>query len=323
MSPAISLEAVYRLAGAVLAIVAWLDLRDRENPKRVTNALFWGAYATTLLLGSKLPDFVNGCLVIVLVLVGGLRGIATSPASAKETSSLDERLAGAARFGNRLFVPALLVPAATLGLTLFFRHVPAVSARVDPKNQSLIALALSALLALGLAQATLRQPRAAPALELRRLMNLVGWAAILPQLLAALGAIFAAAGVGGHVAALLGKAVPLDARLTVVVTYTVGMALFTIVMGNAFAAFPVMTAAVGLPLLVRRFGGDPVVVSAIGMLSGFCGTLMTPMAANYNVVPAALLELPDRNGVVRVQIPTALLLLSANTGLMYFLAFRR
>lgn len=32
------------------------------------------------------------------------------------------------------------------------------------------------------------------------------------------------------------------------------------------------------------------------MLSGFCGTLMTPMAANFNIVPAALLELSDRNG---------------------------
>jgi uncharacterized membrane protein len=53
---------------------------------------------------------------------------------------------------------------------------------------------------------------------------------------------------------------------------------------------------------------------------------MTPMAANFNVVPASLLELPDRNkafnGVIRAQIPTALPLLIANTLLMYFLVFR-
>ena len=65
-------------------------------------------------------------------------------------------------------------------------------------------------------------------------------------------------------------------------------------------------------------------MAAIGMLSGFCGTLMTPMAANFNVVPASLLELPDRdapfNGVIRAQVPTALLLLVANTLFMYFLA---
>ena len=108
--------------------------------------------------------------------------------------------------------------------------------------------------------------------------------------------------------------------------FGIGMALFTMVMGNAFAAFPVMTAAIGLPFVVGQFGGDPAIVCAIGMLAGFCGTLMTPMAANFNVVPANLLELPDRNsalnGVIRAQLPTALILLGVNMALMYFLAFR-
>jgi uncharacterized membrane protein len=108
-----------------------------------------------------------------------------------------------------------------------------------------------------------------------------------------------------------------------VVTYTLGMAMFTVIMGNAFAAFPVMTAGIGLPLIVGRFGGDPVIMSALGMLSGFCGTLMTPMAANFNIVPAALLELPDRNGVIKVQIPSAVLLLAANTALMALCVYRR
>jgi uncharacterized membrane protein len=58
------------------------------------------------------------------------------------------------------------------------------------------------------------------------------------------------------------------------------------------------------------------------MLSGFCGTLMTPMAANFNLVPAALLGLKDRYAVIKVQIPTAILVLAANTGLMYALVFR-
>jgi uncharacterized membrane protein len=65
-----------------------------------------------------------------------------------------------------------------------------------------------------------------------------------------------------------------------------------------------------------------VIVTAVGMLSGFCGTLMTPMAANYNIVPAALLELRDRYGVIRAQWPTALILLAANIVLMGAFAFR-
>ena len=114
--------------------------------------------------------------------------------------------------------------------------------------------------------------------------------------------------------------------LVAVVVYCLGMALFTVIMGNAFAAFPVMTAAIGLPFVVVQFGGNPAIVCAIGMLAGFCGTLMTPMAANFNVVPANLLELPDRdaalNGVIRAQLPTALILLGINIALMYALAFR-
>jgi uncharacterized membrane protein len=317
----IGIELVYRLAGVVVSVVAFLNLRDPTNPKRWRNTVFWGAYAVSLLFGSQLPDFVNGCLVIVLVLVAGLGGLGRGE---PRSSMPEERTESARRWGNLLFAPALLVPACTLVTTLALRHVQVGSAPlVDPKNLSLVALGLSATIATVVAVVMLRQPVIAPAHEARRLMDLIGWAAVLPQMLAALGALFAAAGVGDRVAELLGRFVPLDNAFAVVCAYTIGMALFTVVMGNAFAAFPVMTSAVGIPLVVRRFGGDPAVMAAIGMLSGFCGTLMTPMAANFNVVPAALLELPDKNGVIRAQLPTALLLLLGNTLLMYFLVFRR
>jgi uncharacterized membrane protein len=151
----------------------------------------------------------------------------------------------------------------------------------------------------------------------------VSWAAVLPQMLAAFGAMFALAGVGPLVAGIIQRWIPLDTALTVVVAYTVGMALFTAIMGNAFAAFPVMTAGIGLPLIVNRFGGDVVIMAAVGMVSGYCGTLVTPMAANFNIVPAALLELPDGNAVIKVQIPTAIMLLVANTAIMYFFVYHR
>ena len=48
---------------------------------------------------------------------------------------------------------------------------------------------------------------------------------------------------------------------------------------------------------------------------------MTPMAANFNIVPAALLELKDKYQVVKVQIPTALAVLACNILLMYFIVF--
>jgi uncharacterized membrane protein len=63
-------------------------------------------------------------------------------------------------------------------------------------------------------------------------------------------------------------------------------------------------------------------MAAIGMFSAYCGTLMTPMAANFNIVPAALLDLPDKNAVIKAQLPTALPLLGANIVLLYFLMYR-
>ena len=80
-------------------------------------------------------------------------------------------------------------------------------------------------------------------------------------------------------------------------------------------------AAIGLPLLIRTYGGDPAIVCAIGMLAGFCGTLMTPMAANFNLVPAALLDLKDKHGVIKRQVGTAVPLLVVNILLIYWLAF--
>ena len=63
-------------------------------------------------------------------------------------------------------------------------------------------------------------------------------------------------------------------------------------------------------------------MAAIGMLSGFCGTLSTPMAANFNLVPVALLGIRDRYAVIKAQLPTAFMLLIVNTVLMYVFVFR-
>ena len=87
------------------------------------------------------------------------------------------------------------------------------------------------------------------------------------------------------------------------VAYGLGMALFTDDHGQRLRRLPGDDGG-DRPAAADRaaIGGNPAIVCAIGMLSGFCGTLMTPMAANFNIVPAALLELPDRNGVIRAQI---------------------
>jgi uncharacterized membrane protein len=316
----ITLEHVYWLTGVMMLGVAIVNARDTTNPRRFNNTAFWGIYAVTFLVGSHLPDVVSGFLVIAMVLVASIRGLGQGR---KESTTREEREESARRWGNRLFVPALTIPLVTvLGTVLFKKITLNGSPVVDLKQVTVISLAIATLIALAVGMAMLRPPLLAPIREARRLLDAVGWAAVLPQMLAALGALFAIAGVGNVVTGLAERWIPLDNASVVVVTYAVGMAIFTMIMGNAFAAFPVMTAGIGLPLIVQRFGGDPTIMAAIGMLSGFCGTLMTPMAANFNIVPTALLELPDENAVIKVQIPTALMLLVVNVLLMRFLVFR-
>lgn len=317
----ITLEFVYWIMGLMVAGVAIVNLRDRTNPKRYNNAIFWGLYAASYLVGSRLPDFANGLIVIGMVLVLTIGKLGGAP---PEEATRAEREASAARWKNLLFIPALAIPAVTVFGNIVFKKLNIGGVPlVDPKQVTLISLGVATVVALIVGLVLLRAPLISPVVESRRLLDAVSWAAVLPQTLAALGAMFALAGVGPIVAQILQRWIPLDTPFAVVATYTVGMALFTTIMGNAFAAFPVMTAAIGLPLIVGKFGGNVVVMAAVGMLSGFCGTLMTPMAANFNIVPVALLELPDSNAVIKTQIPTAILLLIANTAIMYFGVFRK
>ena len=315
----ITLEHIYWLTGLMMAGVSIVNWRDRSNRRRLNNTAFWGIYAITFLFGSALPDLVSGFLLIAMVLAASIRGLGQGV----DSSSPQEREESSKRWGNKLFIPALAIPLVTVAGTIVFKRVTINGTPlVDVKQVTVISLAIATIIALAIGMIMLRPPITAPIREARRLLDAVGWAAVLPQMLAALGALFALAGVGNVVSGLAQRWIPLDTPFVVVVTYAIGMALFTMIMGNAFAAFPVMTAGIGLPLIVHKFGGDPTIMAAIGMLSGFCGTLMTPMAANFNIVPTALLELPDENAVIKVQIPTALILLAANILLMNFLVFR-
>lgn len=315
----IQLSAVYVLMGFLAAGVAVVSGRDRANPRRFNNAAFWGLYAITFLAGSRLPDVINGVIVLSMVAVAGIGKLGPAPA---ESNTREERDASARRWGNKLFIPALAIPFITIVGAKYFKAVPIGDITlIEPRDVTIVWLAIATIGALIIGVVMLRPRLTTPIVEARRLWDSVGWAAVLPQMLAALGAVFAVGGVGQIVAQLADKYLPLGTPLVATITYAFGMALLTALMGNAFAAFPVMTAGIGLPLLVQQFGGNVVVVTAVGMLSGFCGTLTTPMAANFNIVPAKLLELPDDNAVIRAQIPTAIPLLVANTAIIYLFAF--
>ncbi len=316
----ITLDLVYWLAGAYLLAVAALGLRDRHNPRRHTTALFWGLLGAMFLAADRLPPALVGAVVVLLACLAGVGGLARG--RYEETSTAD-REAEARRLGNRLFWPALLIPAVCVLFAVVLKDLR-IGERflLGREHTTLVALGIACVVAAIAACRLTRQSPWSAVEQSRRLIDAVGWAALLPLLLATLGSVFAAAGVGDAVAGLVRMAIPVDNRFVVVAAYAIGMALLTIIMGNAFAAFPVLTAGIGLPLLVQRHGADPASLAAIGMLSGYCGTLLTPMAANFNLVPAALLELKDPNAVIRQQVATALPLLACNIALMYFIVFR-
>ena len=316
----LTLNELFWLTGVVLLVVGGMIATDREHPRRFTAGGFWLLYAVVFLVGDRLPPALVGAVVIAMALIAGFGGVtAAKPKLLPEA----ERRASAQRLGNRLFLPALTIPFVTVVLTfaashLVFGGVPLI----EKANVTLIGFGIGCVIALGFACWTTRDSVGQSMKEARRLVDALSWAAVLPQLLGMLGLVFSDAGVGHAVAHLSTAYINMEWRFVAVLVYCVGMALFTMIMGNGFAAFPVMTGGVGVPVLIGVFHANPAAMAAIGMFSGYCGTLMTPMAANYNMVPAALLELPDRNAVIRAQVPTALCILVANIVLMNVFGFR-
>ncbi|TFW32445.1 DUF979 domain-containing protein [Massilia horti] len=312
-----SLEIFYLLIGLLLAAMALLSAFDRANPRRFTTALFWGLYALAYLAGERLPPAIAGAMMIAMALIAGLGGVGHGRHQALPEQ---ERRTSAARLGHKLFLPALLIPLVTIAGSTLLKDVKLGGLFVlDPKNLTLVSLGVAAVLALLAACLLTRSTPVQGVREFRRLLDAIGWALVLPHLLAVLGLLFTETGVGKAVAYITTSYINMDSRFVACAVYCLGMALFTIVMGNGFAAFPVVAGGVGIPVLVGVYHANPAVMAAIGMFSAYCGTLLTPMAANFNVVPAALLELPDRHAVIKAQVPTALPLLVANIFLLYFL----
>ncbi|MCX5203481.1 DUF979 domain-containing protein [Streptomyces sp. NBC_00237] len=318
-------EWFYWLIGAVFLVMAAQMFLDRTNPKRLGTAAFWGLLGvgfvySTWVVDKSAPSEPLGALVLVMIVLAGFNFTGRGKVS---TTTPGQRTASAVRFGSKLFIPALTIPVvAMLCATLVKKiHVGGEPIFQDG-SETILGLGVGSLVALAVGMLLLREKKiTVPIHAGRNMVEAMGWALLLPQLLAVLGSIFQKTGVGTQVGRITEAVLPSGMIYVSVIVYCLGMALFTIIMGNAFAAFPVMTAAIGWPVLIESGGGDPAVVLAVGMLAGFCGTLCTPMAANYNLVPAALLELKDQYGPIKAQIPTAGALLLCNIAILSLFAF--
>ena len=297
------LDYVYLLVGIILFIFAIQSFLDKEHKYRIGTGLFWLLYSISFIFGSYLSKEINGWLVIVMA---GIVLVKQLGKGHYFESAIEFKKGEAVRIGNVIFVPALLVGIITFIIGFF------------TKLGALVGLGIAAIIAMCAALYITKGKLNQGFHEGRRLIDAIGWTAILSQLLAALGYLFNLAGVGKIISGAVASIVPADNVFLVVVAYCVGMVIFTMIMGNAFAAFAMITSAIGIPMLVVAHGANPAAVGAIAMLAGYCGTLMTPMAANFNIVPVALLEMRDQYGVIKAQIPIALAMLVLNILLMYY-----
>jgi uncharacterized membrane protein len=314
LSSLFSLETVYGLTGALLLLFSLHTCADRGHPLRWSSALFWGLLAGIFMLGERLPAWVVGIAVLLMVALDGLGLVGRG---GMPDISQREKRRWADRLGDQLFLPVLAIPLLTaLGGLI------ALWAEADVNQGSLVGLGFGGVAAMLLAMAVTGAPPSTTLREGWRLNETMGTVNILPQLLASLGSIFVAAGVGTDIAEVISHGLPADNPLVLSLATCLGMALLTIMLGNSFAAFPIIATGVLIPLLIQPFGLDPAMAGIVTLTAGSSGTLMTPMAANFNILPAALLQMRDPYGAIKFQFPYAVVIWSAHVLLLWWLLER-
>lgn len=300
-------EIFYSLCGLV-SINA--SVRALKNPKaKYGTFLFWLILGIIFIFGKIIPYVMTGVLLIFMGLL-----TVTNQVKMGEFEEIDEtkKKEASERVKNKIFIPAALI--GIMALVMSFVRIDGKP--LDGATMIGVACLVSLISAFIICKPKVEETRE----DTARLLMQVGAACLLPQLLGALGAVFTKAGVGEVIASIISSVFPTGNIVIGVLLYCLGMVIFTMIMGNGFAAFSVITVGIGVPFVIMQ-GGDPVVVATLGMTSGFCGTLLTPMAANFNIVPCAVLETKDKWTVIKAQIPMAVVLIVIHVVLMLTLAF--
>ncbi len=291
------MEIIYMVMGLLCINCGVKNLRDKENPEPVGTFIFWAILGVVLALGRWLPALVSGILVVAMCLPAIFKKVkkgAVSAATKAETEQAYEKV------GMKIFVPTL-----SIGVLAVLCAITGLGIGLSALNGVALGVALAVILLL------IMNHDNKPSTFLKdseRMLSTVGPLSMLPMLLACLGSVFTAAGVGQVISDLVGFIIPEGNVNAGIVVYAIGMMLFTMIMGNAFAAITVMTVGIGYPFVLAH-GANPVVIGMLALTCGFCGTLCTPMAANFNTVPVALLDMKKPMGVIKNQVPVAIIMI--------------
>ena len=290
------LEVVYIVMGLITIYTGVKNARDKENPSRVGTAVFWCALGIVLAFGRWIPAMIDGILVIVMTLPAIFGKVKIGKSEAPSEKSVDQRYNA---IGMKIFAPALSIGVFAILFAIFL-----------PDLGAIVGIGAGIIVSVILLMAFSKENTPKVFLQdSERLLSTVGPLSMLPMLLASLGAVFTAAGVGEVISEIVGNVIPKGNVNVGIIVFAIGMALFTMIMGNAFAAITVMTVGIGAPF-VLQYGADPVVIGMLALTCGYCGTLCTPMAANFNIVPIAMLDMKNRFWVIKNQIIPAIILLT-------------
>lgn len=288
------LEVLYLVIGLLCIYTAFANLKDEKNDKNIGTFIFWLMLGLMFVLGPWIPPLYTGILMVIMVLGPIFKQVKRG---SEPEPTVEETQRNYRKVGMKVFVPALCIGVFALGFALFTSISPLVGMGVG--------VFVAVLILMGYSREN--KPRIFLH-DCRRMLDIVGPLSMLPTLLAALGSVFTSAGVGDVIAQLVSNIIPSGNIVVGIIVYAVGMAIFTMIMGNAFAAITVMTVGIGAPF-VLSLGADPVVVGSLALTCGYCGTLCTPMAANFNMVPVAVLEMKDSNGVIKKQVLIGVIML--------------
>ena len=289
------LNVVWLIIGLITIYAGIKNLLDKENPSRVGTAVFWCSFGIVCGFGSWLPAKVSGVLVQIMCLPPIFKKVKIGKTDNPTKEHTEQQFK---KIGMKIFVPAFSVAVCSLFFALF------------SNMSSMVAITVGVIVAMVLLMAfDAKQNKPAVFLnDSERFLGITGPLSMLPQLLGCLGGVFTAAGVGDVIAQLVEKIVPKGNVNIGIIVYAIGMVLFTMIMGNAFAAITVMTVGIGAPF-VLAYGANPVVIGMLALTCGYCGTLLTPMAANFNILPVAILNMKDRWGAIKNQVLVAIFML--------------
>lgn len=290
------LELLYVIIGLICIYAGVKNLKDKENPNSFGTFVFWTALGLATGLARYLPPLVEGIVVVICIIPAILKKVTPGKENAPTKEETTENFKN---IGMKLFIPAL-------GMGVF----ALIFGLLKPLNMSaLVGTGFGVLVAIILLM--IWNKKNTPKVFLddsERFLSIVGPLSLLPTLLAILGSIFTSAGVGTVIASIVSNIIPQGNVTVGIIVFALGMMLFTMIMGNAFAAITVMTVGIGAPF-VLQYVKDPALIGMLALTCGYCGTLCTPMAANFNMVPVAILEMKDRMGVIKKQVVPALIMI--------------